>query len=78
MTSYNAESCPGIKKFLRPKPECFPCSHCGGSVEIWSDEDTGICDVCGKEVGRPEKEPSCLDWCQYADKCREIIRRKKH
>jgi hypothetical protein len=78
LTSYKAETCPGIKKFLRPKPEYFLCPHCGGSVEIWSDEDTGICDTCSKEVGRPEKEPSCLDWCQYADKCREIIKRKKH
>jgi hypothetical protein len=29
-------------------------------------------------VGKNDKEPSCLDWCQYADKCREIIKRKKH
>jgi len=74
----NAESCPGIKKFLRPKPEYFQCPNCAGSVEIWSDEDTATCDICGKQVGRPEKEASCLDWCEFADKCREIINRKKH
>ena len=74
----NAESCPGIKKFLRPKPEYIQCPNCAGSVEIWSDEDTAICDICGKEVSRTEKEASCLDWCEFADKCREIINRKKH
>ena len=78
MTSFNAATCPGIRNFLRPKPEYFQCPNCAGSVEIWSDEDKGICDTCDKEVNRPEKEPSCLDWCQYEDKCREIIKRKKH
>jgi hypothetical protein len=78
LADYNVATCPGIRNLLRPKPEYFPCPHCGGSVEIWSDEDTGVCDACGREVGRPGKEPSCLDWCQYADKCREIINSRKH
>jgi predicted RNA-binding Zn-ribbon protein involved in translation (DUF1610 family) len=71
------KTCPGIKKFVRPVPAYFPCPNCGGNVEIWSDEDTGICDSCNKEVSRPTKEQSCLDWCEYADKCREIIKRMK-
>jgi predicted amidophosphoribosyltransferase len=73
----NSETCPGIKKFVRPVPEYFQCPNCGGEVEIWSDEDTGICDTCNKEVGRPEKEQSCLNWCEYAAQCREIIKRMK-
>ena len=73
----NFETCPGIRKFVRPVPEYFTCPNCGGQVEIWSDEDVGICDTCNKEFGRPEKEQSCLDWCEYADKCREIIKRMK-
>jgi hypothetical protein len=73
----NSETCPGIRKFVRPFPEHFPCPNCGGRVEIWSDEDVGICDKCNKEFGRPEKEESCLDWCEYADECRKIIKRVK-
>lgn len=72
------ESCPGIKNFLRPKPEFIQCPNCAGSVEIWTDEETAICEICEKEVGRPEKQVSCLDWCEFADKCREIIENKKH
>ena len=72
------DACPGIKNFLRPVPEYFQCPSCGGSVEIWSDEDLGVCDTCEKEFSRPEKEASCLDWCEFADKCREIIKNKKH
>jgi hypothetical protein len=71
------ETCPGIKKFVRPVPENFTCLNCGGEVEIWSDEDVGTCDTCNKELGRPEKEQSCLDWCEYANKCREIIKQMK-
>ncbi|MCK4634071.1 hypothetical protein KAT42_04495 [Candidatus Bathyarchaeota archaeon] len=46
-------------------------------MEIWSDEDVGICEICGKEVRRHEKEQSCLDWCKHADNCREIIKNMK-
>lgn len=76
--SKNLESCPGIKKFLRPKPEFIQCPNCAATIEIWTDEETAICDICEKEVKRPEKEPSCLDWCEFADKCRAIIQNKKH
>lgn len=77
MVRGNFKTCPGIRKFVRPVPEYFKCPNCGGTVEIWSDEDVGICDTCNKELGRPEKEQSCLEWCEYADKCREIINRMK-
>lgn len=78
MASSNSETCPGIKKFLRPTPEYITCPNCAGTVEIWSDEDTATCDICDKEVRRQEKEVSCLDWCEFADKCRAIINSKKH
>lgn len=76
---YSVEkTCPGIRKFVRPVPEYLKCNHCGGNVEIWSDEDTGICEDCGRDIPRHEKEQSCLDWCEQADKCREIIKSIKH
>ena len=74
----NVEACPGIKNFLRPKPEYIQCPNCAGSVEIWTDEETAECEICGQTVSRPEKMQSCLDYCPYADKCREIIKQKKH
>lgn len=78
MEGSSSESCPGIKKFLRPKPEYIQCPNCAGSVEIWTDEEKAVCDICGKEIKRHEKEASCLEWCEFADKCRAIIENKKH
>jgi uncharacterized paraquat-inducible protein A len=70
-----AETCPGIKDFLRPKPEFINCPNCGSKVEIWTDETDTECENCGAKVSRGTQ--SCLDWCEYADKCREIIAKKK-
>lgn len=67
------QTCPGINKFIRPTMAYGKCHVCGGEVEIWSDEDVGVCLDCGAEWRRPEKEASCQDYCEFADKCREII-----
>jgi hypothetical protein len=77
MKGYTPQTCPGISKFVRPVPEYFACPSCGGDVEIWSDEDIGVCMSCSKKVSRSEKVTSCLDWCPQADKCREIIVKSK-
>jgi hypothetical protein len=50
------------------------CHVCEGDVEIWSDEDVGVCIDCGAEWRRLDRSASCLQYCEYADKCREIIR----
>jgi len=69
----NTETCPGIRDFVRPTMKYVKCHVCGEDVEIWSDEDTGICLECGADWVKPVNEASCLDYCEYADKCREII-----
>lgn len=68
------ETCPGLRDFLRPTMKYVECHVCGGDVEIWSDEDVGVCIDCGAEWRRPDRIASCLEYCEYADKCREIIR----
>ena len=73
-TPTSAEACPGIRDLLRPTMRYVKCQACGGSVEIWSDEDTGVCLDCGAEWAPPDRKASCLEYCEYADNCREIIR----
>ena len=53
------------------------CHECGGDVEVWSDEDEGICLACGATWRKPDEDNSCLTYCEYADKCREIIASRK-
>lgn len=68
-------TCPGISNFIRPKPEFITCSTCKKEVEIWTDETEAECSNCGAKVSRDMQ--SCLDWCEYADKCKEIIAQKR-
>ena len=74
--SRNPATCPGISQFMRPTPSYVKCSRCGSDVEIWSDEEQTECPTCGTMVSRG-KIQSCLDWCEYADKCRALIEAKK-
>ena len=75
--SKDPETCPGLKDFLRPTLNYVNCHVCGEDVEIWSDEDTSTCSECGAEWKKPDANASCLEYCEYADKCREIINSKK-
>jgi len=68
------ETCPGIREFIRPTMRYVKCHVCGGSVEIWSDEDVGVCLECKAEWLKPDENASCLEYCDYADKCKEIIK----
>ena len=71
------ETCPGLRDFLRPTVAYVKCHVCGGNVEIWSDESVGTCNDCGAKWTRPDKTNSCLDYCEYADKCKGIIESRK-
>jgi len=68
-------TCPGINKFVRPKPEYIKCHRCRVEVEIWSDEREAKCLECGAKVSR--EVASCLDYCEYASKCKAIIEQKR-
>ena len=76
--TFTPQTCPGINRFIRPTMTYVKCYVCGGDVEIWSDEDVGVCLDCRADWRRPDEEASCLDYCEYADKCREIIRARQH
>lgn len=77
-TPSSPEACPGIRDLLRPTMKYVKCHACGGAVEIWSDEGEGECLDCGAKWVKPDRENSCLEYCEYADKCRELIASRKH
>lgn len=73
----NENYCPGIEEYVRPSVNYEPCEFCGGRVEVWSDEETGYCLDCGEKWEKKEQTPSCLEYCDYADKCKGIIMMKR-
>jgi len=75
--------CPGIRDLVKPVQIILrTCPSCGGEVEFFSDETEARCPGCGRILHR-EATPSCVSWCQYAEKCiadlkdRGIISRSK-
>jgi len=60
--------CPGAIRLRQPEPEYINCCRCGGEIEIWTDEVKATCPNCGTMNFR-QASPSCIDWCQEAEKC---------
>jgi hypothetical protein len=73
----NPQTCPGLRDLLQPKPAYIKCHVCKSDLEIWSDEDKTTCAECGVEWIRPDKSAACLEYCEFADKCRGIIESRK-
>jgi hypothetical protein len=73
----NPQTCPGLRDLLQPKPAYINCHVCGAELEIWTDEDKTTCSQCGAEWKRPASNAACLEYCQFADKCRGIIEARK-
>jgi len=61
---------------MRPTPSYLKCPNCHSDVELWSDEEEAQCPSCGTVVSRG-KIQSCLDYCEFADKCKDLIAMKK-
>jgi len=58
--------CPGA---VQVRIEVKRCPHCGGEVELFTDEYKAKCPNCGEMVFRDLD--ACIDWCPYARKCLE-------
>ena len=60
--------CPGSAGIKKPTIEMVKCRSCGTQNEMFTDENSVICEGCGKIVLR-SMDPSCIDWCKYAKEC---------
>src|SRR4030066_192443 len=64
--------CPGTRTMLDAPPEEVKCRKCGYETEIFADEPKVECPKCGADIFRnadEPKPPSCVEWCQFAEKC---------
>jgi len=53
------------------------CPECGKSIEFFKDDQARRCAHCGWECRNPKLNVGCLEWCQYADKCRPMFEQAK-
>lgn len=65
------QRCPGFFRSIRLETYEVRCPNCGRVLEFFSDEMKLRC-KCGTVVYR-ESQPTCAEWCPYADKCLEGI-----
>ena len=63
------KACPGTRNLIGPGQITIrTCPSCGDEVEFFSDETEAKCIKCD-HILRQEVTPSCVTWCEYAEKC---------
>jgi hypothetical protein len=46
-----------------------PCPQCGANVELFKDEGSGRCTLCGHRFPNPGANFGCAAWCSLAQEC---------
>jgi len=69
------KQCPGVRNLIRPQIIVRTCPVCGEEVEFFDYEIEQKCPNCGTLIRRKAK-PSCVTWCNYADKCIDDLEAK--
>jgi predicted RNA-binding Zn-ribbon protein involved in translation (DUF1610 family) len=70
------KDCQGVRTLIGPGQIITrTCPSCGGEVEFFSDETERRCPGCGRMLHQ-EATPSCVSWCQYAEKCIADLRER--
>jgi ribosomal protein S27AE len=69
--------CPGSSALKTPELKIKKCPECGGEVEVFSTDVKVKCQKCGFTVYNDLE--TCIEWCQYAEKCvgPELVKKLK-
>jgi ribosomal protein S27AE len=69
--------CPGSSALKTPELKIKKCPQCGGEVEVFTTDVKVRCLKCGFTVYNDLQ--SCIDWCNYAEKCvgKEMVQKLK-
>lgn len=59
--------CPGSANIRTPELCLKKCPSCGAEIELFSNETSTNCTVCGFTVYNDLN--SCIRWCRYAEQC---------
>ena len=73
--------CPGTDNLRNPTITEKICPVCGNEIEMFSIDTEVACDRCGFVAYNDAL--SCIQWCQYAEKCigpelyQKLVKQKK-
>jgi len=61
------DHCPGSANLRTPTLTIRKCPQCGEEVEVFSNDVSVKCGICGFVVYN--ETLSCVQWCKYAKEC---------
>lgn len=67
--------CPGVDTRYWKDDAIFEvkCPECGDKVEFFKDESKRKCSGCGNLFFNPKVQTDCLQYCKFADNCKELL-----
>jgi hypothetical protein len=67
--------CPGQDSRYWTPEDIFEtkCPHCAKLVEFFKDDRKRTCPHCKKICLNPKLNLGCLEWCEHADKCQDLL-----
>ena len=69
--------CPGLDMRYWKEGDIFeiPCPKCKNKIEFFKDDNFRKCSKCKREVFNPIIKTDCLQYCEFAETCMELIDR---
>jgi anaerobic ribonucleoside-triphosphate reductase len=67
--------CPGIDTQFWKPGDIFTikCPKCDVDLEFFRDDAKRKCPKCGEQYFNPKIKTDCLEYCKYADQCKELL-----
>ena len=67
--------CPGIDTQFWKPGDIFEvsCPKCNVKIEFFKDDSSRKCPECGEQYFNPKVKTDCLEYCPFADQCKELL-----
>jgi ribosomal protein S27E len=68
--------CPGLDTQFWKPGDIFEikCPKCDIAIEFFKDDSHRKCPSCGEQYFNPKIKTDCLEYCKYADQCKELLK----
>lgn len=72
--------CPGTDTLFWKSDDIFevPCPNCGATIEFFKDDSSRKCSNCKEKFFNPRIKTDCLQYCKFADSCKELFSKERN